>query len=210
MPNKAVPLEKEKKGPGGRPTKYKSEFCELVEKIGKKGGGVLDMANACVVNTATLYRWAEKFEEFCESFTRAREASQRWLLNLDNVLNSPLAYSYKVGETENGLTMERRIDAALYAVYLAAKLKGIYGRADAGDPQDKIAHDARMRDIEYQIQEAQLKSMQLDQQLKERQLGISEQTYDPNEIDDIAASIGRLNDRLYKKQLDEQESQEDD
>lgn len=64
------------KHPGGRPSKYTPEMCELVLARGGEGGSVVELADACDVTVSTLYEWAKNHEEFSESFTRAQEKSE--------------------------------------------------------------------------------------------------------------------------------------
>jgi hypothetical protein len=63
---------------GGRPTKYKPEYCEKVIKVGKLGGSLTKMALACDVDKASLHDWAAKHEEFALALTRARAESLAW------------------------------------------------------------------------------------------------------------------------------------
>lgn len=63
--------------PGGRPSKYKPEFCELVIEMGKQGKTFYHMAEACdVYAPETLHEWAAKHPEFSEAFTRARNLAR--------------------------------------------------------------------------------------------------------------------------------------
>ena len=64
------------KHPGGRPTKYTPEMCDIVEKCGDRGDTVPEMAHACGVVVSTLYEWEKRYPEFSESFTRAQEKAE--------------------------------------------------------------------------------------------------------------------------------------
>ncbi len=65
--------------PGGRPTKYRPEFCELVIELGKQGKTWRHMAIECgVYEQATLYDWAEKYPEFSKAFKEAQELARIW------------------------------------------------------------------------------------------------------------------------------------
>lgn len=66
------------KSKGGRPTAYKEEFCDLIIEVGKAGGSVVKMANACGVSKETIYDWARSKPLFSDAFTRARNLSQEW------------------------------------------------------------------------------------------------------------------------------------
>lgn len=67
-----------KKHPGGRPTKYRPEFCNVVLAIGAKGGWLCEMAEACDVHRSTMDVWAEAHPEFSEALTRAKQKAQAW------------------------------------------------------------------------------------------------------------------------------------
>lgn len=67
------------KGPGGRPSLYKPEYCERVIELGREGMSVLEMAAEIGVSRVTLEEaWPAAHEEFLEAFARARELSQAW------------------------------------------------------------------------------------------------------------------------------------
>lgn len=64
--------------PGGRPTKYKPEFCETVIEVGAYGGWISEMAEACDVHRSTMDEWASIHPEFSAAFTRAKQKAQSW------------------------------------------------------------------------------------------------------------------------------------
>jgi hypothetical protein len=64
--------------PAGRPTKYKSEFCQTVIEIGEQGGWLSEMAEACDVVRSTMDEWAANHPEFSEALTRAKQKAQAW------------------------------------------------------------------------------------------------------------------------------------
>jgi hypothetical protein len=66
------------KHPGGRPTDYRPEYCELVIEYGKQGKSVAWMAAELGVAKQTLQNWCDAFPEFLGAFTRSRLESQRW------------------------------------------------------------------------------------------------------------------------------------
>lgn len=71
--------QKKPKGPGGRPSLYKPEYCERVIELGKEGMSVVEMAAEIGVARITLEdHWPAAHEEFSEAFARARELSQAW------------------------------------------------------------------------------------------------------------------------------------
>ncbi len=63
---------------GGRPTKYKEEYCDLVMEVGSEGGWLAEMAEACDVHRSTMDEWAGKHPKFSEALTRAKQKAQAW------------------------------------------------------------------------------------------------------------------------------------
>jgi AcrR family transcriptional regulator len=93
------------KGPGGRPSLYKPEYCERVLELGREGMSVVEMAAEIGVSRSTLEEhWPAAHEEFCEAFARARELSQAWWERQGRV----------------GLTAER-FNAQVYSRSMAAR-----------------------------------------------------------------------------------------
>jgi hypothetical protein len=71
-------LPNPRKNTMGRPTKYKPEYCGLVEQWGKDGKSKSEMCSLLNVGRATLHDWERDFPEFAASLSRAREHSQAW------------------------------------------------------------------------------------------------------------------------------------
>lgn len=61
------PKAVERKHPGGRPTKYKSEYCEQVEKLCKLGATDKEIAEFFEVSEDTIHEWKHVHKEFSES-----------------------------------------------------------------------------------------------------------------------------------------------
>ena len=61
---------------GGRPTKYKSEFCGLVVEAGRLGKTKTQMARIIGVGRRTLERWETKHKEFAEAMGEAVSHAQ--------------------------------------------------------------------------------------------------------------------------------------
>ena len=93
------------KGPGGRPSLYKPEYCDRVIELGREGMSVVEMAAEIGVSRSTLEEaWPAAHEEFSEAFARARELSQAWWERQGRV----------------GLTAER-FNAQVYSRSMAAR-----------------------------------------------------------------------------------------
>jgi len=97
--------ETKPKGPGGRPSLYRPEYCERVLEFGREGMSVVEMAAEIGVARSTLEEaWPAAHAEFSEAFARARELSQAWWERQGRV----------------GLTAER-FNAQVYSRSMAAR-----------------------------------------------------------------------------------------
>lgn len=70
--------DKPAKRPVGRPTKYKPEYCEQIIQLGKEGKSIAQMASFFDVDKASIFRWAEEYDDFRTALARARVHSQNW------------------------------------------------------------------------------------------------------------------------------------
>lgn len=59
----------------GRPTKYKEEYNEQVEKLGRLGATDKEIANFFNIEESTLNNWKRDHPEFLESIKRGKEYS---------------------------------------------------------------------------------------------------------------------------------------
>lgn len=57
----------------GRPTKYKEEFAEQAKTLCNFGATDDEIADFFKVNVATIYRWKNKYEDFCEALKAGKE-----------------------------------------------------------------------------------------------------------------------------------------
>jgi hypothetical protein len=64
--------------PGGRPTHYRSEYCERAVELGAQGKSLAQIGAACGVARVTLWEWAEKHPEFGKAIARARDLALAW------------------------------------------------------------------------------------------------------------------------------------
>jgi hypothetical protein len=62
----------------GQPTKYRPKFCEAVIEIGRNGGWISEMAEACDVHRTVFDLWCDKHPEFLSALTRAKQLAQVW------------------------------------------------------------------------------------------------------------------------------------
>jgi hypothetical protein len=59
--------------PGGRPTKYKPEYCDLVYKFCLLGATDAEISAFLEVNEDTLNEWKKVYPEFSESIKKGKE-----------------------------------------------------------------------------------------------------------------------------------------
>ena len=62
------------KNPGGRPTKFKPEYCEAIVEFMGQGYSKTAFAGSIGVSRDTILEWAKGYPEF----SGAARASQRW------------------------------------------------------------------------------------------------------------------------------------
>ena len=62
----------------GRPTKYKSEYCEKVVELMSKGMSKNEVAANLGVDQVTLYNWADKHIPFFKAIKRGEQLSLAW------------------------------------------------------------------------------------------------------------------------------------
>ena len=109
---------------GGRPTKYKPEFCNTVIEVGSCGGWLCEMAEACDVVRSTMDEWAANYPEFSEALTRAKQKAQAWFER----------------EGREGLKAER-FNAPLWQKQMAARHRDEYSEKHI---VDNISSDGSM------------------------------------------------------------------
>ena len=63
---------------GGRPTKYRVEFCKEIIQHCKAGGCITSFAESIAVHKDTLYEWRKHHAAFSDSMNRARQVNFLW------------------------------------------------------------------------------------------------------------------------------------
>ena len=64
--------------PAGRPTDYRPEMCGQVVELGRQGKSHAQIAAALDVARKTLYEWQERYPEFSDAITHAKDLAQAW------------------------------------------------------------------------------------------------------------------------------------
>tara|TARA_E500000331_G_scaffold47672_1_gene40463 strand:+ start:378 stop:869 length:492 start_codon:yes stop_codon:yes gene_type:complete len=62
-----------KRGAGGRPTKFKPEFCDRAFDFALVGMTDDEIAGALKIDRATLYRWKNSYPQLCDAIKRGRD-----------------------------------------------------------------------------------------------------------------------------------------
>lgn len=64
--------------PGGRPTTYKPEYCEMVIEAAREGKSLTSFAADIDVGRQSITDWAKAHEEFSLAVTRAKAITGAW------------------------------------------------------------------------------------------------------------------------------------
>ena len=62
----------------GRPSNYRQEHCDRAVELGKEGKSKAQIAASLGCVRQTLDNWAEKYPQFLDALTRARDLSLSW------------------------------------------------------------------------------------------------------------------------------------
>lgn len=81
------------KHPGGRPTKYKPEFVQVVESLAKFGATMTDVAEAFGVAESTVYLWANEHPKFSEALRSGRAIRDEMVVN--SLYHRAIGYTHK-------------------------------------------------------------------------------------------------------------------
>ena len=60
---------------GGRPPRYKPEYAEQANKLCQLGATDADLASFFEVSTVTIWRWAGRYEEFCNALKTGKSVA---------------------------------------------------------------------------------------------------------------------------------------
>lgn len=78
---------------GGRPSSYKPEYAEQAAKLCALGATDMELANFFDVDTATIYRWRNLHEEFCEAVTCGKEKADERVAR--SLFNRAVGYTFE-------------------------------------------------------------------------------------------------------------------
>ena len=103
----------DQKRPVGRPTTYDPEYCERVVELGKLGKSIEQICYDLNTPVRTLYEWRDRYPEFSQALTDAKDYEQAWWENQ--------AHAYMV-ETKEG----PKLNASLWSRSMAARFPKKY------------------------------------------------------------------------------------
>ena len=70
--------EEKAKHPGGAPTKYRPEYCEMVIPLLKQGMSIEEIGLELDCGYTTMYEWMARHPEFAVAIKKGREFSKAW------------------------------------------------------------------------------------------------------------------------------------
>lgn len=109
------------KGPGGRPTTYRSQYCAEVIKFMGKGKSMRQFAAHLKVPKRTIYEWEKDQPEFSQALKLARELSEaKWMDKLESLMTN------------------RNANAALVKLYFANRFRW-HEKADQKSSSEELA-----------------------------------------------------------------------
>ena len=79
----------------GRPTKYRSEMCSVLEEMMREGASHIEVMAEIDVCEDTFYRWKNENEEFSESIARGKLLSQAWWERMGRVNLENSKFNYR-------------------------------------------------------------------------------------------------------------------
>ena len=79
----------------GRPTKYRSEMCTILEAMMREGASHIEVIAEIGICEDTFYRWKKENEEFSESVARGKLLSQAWWERMGRVNLENTKFNYR-------------------------------------------------------------------------------------------------------------------
>lgn len=65
---------------GGRPNKYKPEYCEQLISCMEEGGSITEFASIINVSRSTIHEWKKKYPEFSDAVEIGKEKAEAWFI----------------------------------------------------------------------------------------------------------------------------------
>lgn len=96
----------------GRPLEYKPEFAVQAQKLCALGATDREIADFFEVSTVTIWRWAHRFDEFCNALRAGKEACDDRVER--SLYNRAIGYSFDAVK----IFMPKDAPAPIYAPYV--------------------------------------------------------------------------------------------
>ena len=129
-------MAKKAKNKSGQPTKYKPEYVKIAEDLcGDEGYADKDLAIHFKITETTLYRWKNKYSEFCEAIKKGKDDFDSRVVE-QSLLKRALGYTYeeitkepfivvkgvlKEGDVKEGETVEQAVEKSLAVTKVVTK-----------------------------------------------------------------------------------------
>jgi transposase len=98
-----------KKHPGGRPTDFKPEYCDMLINHLKNGDSYTTFASVLNVAVSTLYEWEKNFPEFSEAKSIGWPHYQKYWED-----HGKTGLYHETFKDNDGMTVSRSINSAVY------------------------------------------------------------------------------------------------
>lgn len=102
-----------KRGVGGRPSSYKTEYAKQAQKLCQLGHTDQELADFFEVDVRTIYRWKGKFEEFCQALKAGKDVAD------ERVVRSLYQMATGYEQDEVKIFMPAGAEAPVYAPFRA-------------------------------------------------------------------------------------------
>lgn len=96
--------------PGGRPTKFKEEYCDQAYKLCLLGFTDIQLSKFFEVNESTIHQWKLDYPQFSESLKRGKDIADAEVAH--SLFNRALGYSHPEVKVfnQNGEIIEHQVD----------------------------------------------------------------------------------------------------
>jgi hypothetical protein len=134
--------EAKPKHAGGRPTKYKAEWVELLPGMFAEGQSVLEVAVTLGISRAEYYELEKRYPEFMDASTRGKGISQAWWESQGRVN----LFDTKGYDSETKVSIERKFNDRLWNKNVSCRFRNDWTDKSeidltTGPLEIKVTHD---------------------------------------------------------------------
>lgn len=140
------PAQEQSEQKRGRPLEYKPEFAEQAQKLCMLGATDREIADFFDVSTVTIWRWAHRFDNFCNALRAGKEACDDRVER--SLYNRAIGYSFDAVK----IFMPKDATGPVYAPYVEhvspdVSAASLWLRNRRGDTwRDKQSHEHTGKD----------------------------------------------------------------